>query len=257
MAAGSFAQAPAPEATPTIEEIRSQIQGVIERSVGAREFPSGTYAVMHTSAGDVVILLNRESAPNGVQNFIGLATGAKRWTHPITRSDQQTSLYEGTHFYKVVPNALVFGGDPINRGEGDPGFSLDHELGDNRDFSSPGVLAMQTNGPKSNGSRFFLTLRAFPEYEDSHTVIGRVVAGLDVVQAISNAPTRRPTIPLDPHVLYSVEVLEVPEGKVARGEFRDEDGRPVITIQRELSEAPQASATVVDDPATTPTESQD
>lgn len=250
--AGAQAQ---PTPTPNIEEIRSLIQGVIEVTSGPRQFSAGRYAVLHTSAGDIVVRLNTSGAPRAVENFVALGTGKKPWTHPITRVEKTQPLYDNTLFYKVVPDALVFGGDPINRGEGDPGYSIDHEPGAIDDFSVTGVLAMQSNGPKANGSRFLITLRPFPEYEDRHTAIGRVVAGLDVVRTISNTTTKRPTIPLDPHVLYSMEILEVPEGKLARGVYTIEDGRPVLTLQRELTDAPNIPKTATADQPTTMSDS--
>jgi peptidyl-prolyl cis-trans isomerase A (cyclophilin A) len=245
---------PAPSPTPNIEDIRTLIQGAIEVTTGTREFTVGHYAVLHSSAGDIVVRLFEETAPKAVRNFIGLSSGQTTWTHPITRVDKNQPLYDGTHFYKVVPDGLIFGGDPINRGEGDPGYSLDHELGAPDDFALPGVLAMQTNGPKSNGSRFFLTLRPFPEWEQRNTAIGRVVAGLDVIQSISRGITKRPTIPLDPDTLLSIEFLKVPEGKMARGSYRLENARPVLTLSRDLVDDPSAVKPASEDPSTTPTD---
>ncbi len=229
-----------PKPTPNVEDIRRQIRGSIEVTSGAREFGTGKYAVLHSNAGDIVVKLNTEGAPKTVENFVALGTGRKGWIHPITREEKTIPLYNGTQFYKVVPEELVFGGDPINRGEGDPGFSLDFESGLPDEFSAAGILAMQTNGPSANGSRFFFTLRPFPQMEEKHAVVGRVVAGLDVVRNISNATTKRPTIPLDPFVLYSIEVLEVPPGKLSRGQFSLEQGRPVLTMERSLAEDPTA-----------------
>jgi peptidyl-prolyl cis-trans isomerase A (cyclophilin A) len=254
--AAAAQQNAAPATRPDIAQIRSQIQGEIPVTTGPREFAAGHYAIIHTTSGDIVIRLFEDSGPKSVAYFVALAQGKTPWTHPITKAQETRPAYEGTLFYKVVPDALVFGGDPINRGEGDAGGSIDHEFGRDDDFSSPGTFALQTNGPKSAGSRFLITLRPFPEYEPRHTALGRVVAGLDVVQTISNAIPKRPTIPLDPDVLRSIEFLKVPEGKLARGEFRLEEGRPVLSMEPGFVDDPAAApapATKAEDPATSPT----
>ncbi len=91
---------------------------------GTVSLTSGTYAVFHTSEGDFIAELNGEDAPRTVQNFVAYATGQKTWRHPVTMSETTRPLYSNTTIYRTVPNAMIFGGDPLNRGEGDSGTQL-------------------------------------------------------------------------------------------------------------------------------------
>ena len=60
-------------------------------------------------------ILEKE-APNTVANFIGLATGTKKWTHPITGAESDKPIYNNTTIYQTVRNVLVRGGDPVDKG---------------------------------------------------------------------------------------------------------------------------------------------
>ena len=55
-------------------------------------------ATLHTSLGDIVIELFPNHAPKTVENFVGLATGAKEWTDPRTGKKSNENLYDGTIF---------------------------------------------------------------------------------------------------------------------------------------------------------------
>ena len=63
---------------------------------------AGVYAVFHTTDGDFIVQLYRDKAPKTVENFIGLATGKKPWTHPITQVTSTKPLYNNTQIYRIV-----------------------------------------------------------------------------------------------------------------------------------------------------------
>lgn len=205
---------------------------------GHVELTSGTYAVFHTSEGDFIAELKAEVAPLTVQNFVAYATGQKSWRHPVTMVETTRPLYSNTTIYRTVPKAMIFGGDPINRGEGDSGTQLPLETSREVRFDQPGLLAMDASGTKMSGSRWFITLRPFPERSGQYTIFGKVIGGLELVQRISLKPVKRPQLPLDPVMVYFIEIVRVPGGRITTGEFRMENGMKVLRIDPNFQDAP-------------------
>jgi len=221
---------------------------------GKVELTSGTYAVFHTSEGDFIAQLHPEWAPQAVSNFTALATGQKQWRHPVTLVETTRPLYSNTTIFRIVPNGMIFGGDPINRGEGDSGTLLPLESSPDVQFNEAGLLAMDGSGSKMSGSRWFITLRPFPERTGSYTIFGKVIGGLDLVQRISLKPVKRPQLPLDPVMVYFVEVIRIPAGRMTTGEFRVEDGMKVLRINPDFQDAPiQTAETVISEEESTDT----
>jgi peptidyl-prolyl cis-trans isomerase A (cyclophilin A) len=143
---------------------------------------------MKTSMGDIVLRLFPKDAPKTVGNFVGLATGEKKWTNPATGQEETKPLYPGTVFHRIIPGFMIQGGDPLGRGTGDPGYRFEDEFQSGRKFDKPGLLAMANAGPNTNGSQFFITVVPTPHLNNRHTIFGEVVKGFDVVQKIVNAP---------------------------------------------------------------------
>ena len=134
-----------------------------------------TYAVFHTSRGQIGVKLLEAKAPNAVKNFVELAQGKKAWTDPASGQKQNKKpMYDGTLFHRVIPGFMVQGGDPLSRGAelgqtaiptgrpfgtGDPGFRFADEIEKPpaTPFATPCQLAMANSGPNTNGSQFFIT----------------------------------------------------------------------------------------------------
>jgi peptidyl-prolyl cis-trans isomerase A (cyclophilin A) len=115
-------------------------------------------AIIHTTAGDLHCTLFPKTAPLGVANFIGLASGTKDWTNPVSRAKKHgVPLYDGTIFHRVIPDFMIQGGDPAGNGEGDPGYQFKNESSPDVTFDRPGRLAYANSGPDTNGSQFFIT----------------------------------------------------------------------------------------------------
>ncbi len=148
------------------------------------------HATLHTNRGRVDLELFDEDAPTTVRNFRDLA---------------ESGFYDGVVFHRVIPDFMVQTGDPTGTGTGGPGYQFEDEINDHPIVR--GALAMANAGPNTNGSQFFVvTAEACPWLDGKHTVFGRVVEGMDVVDAISAVPTDARDRPRDDVVLERVEI---------------------------------------------------
>ena len=152
------------------------------------------YATFKTSAGDIVVKLLPEKAPQTVENFVGLAEGTKKWTDPRTGMPSSKPLYDGTMFHRVIPEFMIQGGDPRGDGTGGPGYKFGDEIGPDNKFDRPGLLAMANAGPGTNGSQFFITEVPTPHLNRGHTIFGEVVKGGELVAKIARMGNAKTTL---------------------------------------------------------------
>jgi peptidyl-prolyl cis-trans isomerase A (cyclophilin A) len=172
-----------------------------------QEKKAPVYATFKTSMGDIVIQLFEDKAPKTVANFVELATGAKEWTDPKTKEKVKRPLYNGLIFHRVIPDFMIQGGDPLGNGTGGPGYRFEDEFHPDLKHSKPGVLSMANAGPNTNGSQFFITLKATPWLDNRHSVFGEVVKGQNVVEVIGNAPRDGRDRPVKEVVLQEVVIM--------------------------------------------------
>ena len=165
-------------------------------------------ATLHTSLGDIVIELFPNHAPKTVENFVGLATGAKEWTDPRTGKKSTEKLYDGTIFHRVISGFMLQGGDPLGQGFGGPGYQFADEFHGELQFDRPYILAMANSGPGTNGSQFFITVAPTTWLNRKHTIFGEVkdAASQAVVDAIGVTPTGAQDKPVTPVVINSVTI---------------------------------------------------
>lgn len=173
-------------------------------------------AKLQTNRGTVTVRLFPDHAPKTVQNFVDLAEGSREWTDPRTRKPGG-KLYDGTIFHRVIPNFMIQGGDPLGQGTGGPGYKFADEFHPDLSFDRPYLLAMANSGPGTNGSQFFITTAPTPWLTGKHTIFGEVVAGTDVVDAISRTQTSRGDRPVQDVVLETVEIVDDASGGESAG----------------------------------------
>ena len=156
--------------------------------------PSKRYtATMDTSMGSLTIALDAAAAPLTVNNFVVLA---------------RYHYYDGVIFHRIINGFVCQGGDPTGTGRGGPGYRFADELPKPGRYEI-GSLAMANAGPNTNGSQFFLISGPSgaglpPQY----SLFGKVVAGLDVVDAMQNVETDRNDRPLTDVTINSVTITE-------------------------------------------------
>jgi cyclophilin family peptidyl-prolyl cis-trans isomerase len=139
-------------------------------------------------------------APIGVENFIGLASGTKDWTSPVSHAKKHgVPLYDGTIFHRVIPSFMIQGGDPKGDGTGDPGYKFKNETSPSETFDRPGRLAYANAGPDTNGSQFFITEVPYPSLNGKYTILGQCDdAAVELVKKIARMATdgERPLRPI-------------------------------------------------------------
>ena len=171
-------------------------------------------AQLITTLGDIVVALEETRAPETVKNFVGLATGAIPWKDPVTNQQMNEPLYDGVRFHRVIPDFMIQCGDPASRhanapdmwGRGNPGYRFQDEFHPELRHSGPGILSMANSGPNSNGAQWFITERATPHLDNKHSVFGRVISGMDVVNKIARVKTGPRDRPLEDVVLQKVVI---------------------------------------------------
>ena len=126
-------------------------------------------AQIETDKGTIELKLYPEYAPKTVNNFVFLS---------------REGFYNGVSFHRVISNFVIQGGDPTGTGRGGPGYSFEDEVDGNPLIHGRGVISMANAGPNTNGSQFFITHSPQPHLDGNHTVFGKVIQGLEVVDTI-------------------------------------------------------------------------
>jgi peptidyl-prolyl cis-trans isomerase B (cyclophilin B) len=129
---------------------------------------------LETSKGKIVLELAEDDAPNTVANFVSLV---------------EKKFYDGLKFHRVEPGFVIQGGDPKGNGSGGPGYTIPAEFSKKLKHTR-GVLSMaRTADPNSAGSQFFIMLGAAPSLDGQYAAFGKVISGMDVVDAIKVGDT--------------------------------------------------------------------
>jgi cyclophilin family peptidyl-prolyl cis-trans isomerase len=146
----------------------------------------GLFATLETTRGNICFELFYTNAPRTVANFVSLAEGSRPWLDPRTGAIEQTPYYDGLLFHRVIDGFMIQCGSPKGDGTDGPGYLFSDEFDPTLRHDQPGTVSMANSGANRNGGQFFITVTNTPWLNDVHTVFGRVVEGLDVVEAISN-----------------------------------------------------------------------
>ncbi len=129
-------------------------------------------AAIETEKGNLVLELYAKDVPVTVNNFVFLA---------------REGFYSNTTFHRVIAGFMAQGGDPTGTGAGGPGYSFADEFTEHTHVT--GALSMANSGPNTNGSQFFITYAPQPHLDGMHSVFGRLVDGMDVLEAIEQGDT--------------------------------------------------------------------
>jgi cyclophilin family peptidyl-prolyl cis-trans isomerase len=148
---------------------------------------------LNTSKGSIVVELFENEAPNTVANFIHLV---------------EDKFYDGKSFHRVLPGFMAQGGSPKGDGAGGPGWTIQCECyrPDARHHFR-GSLSMAHGGRDTGGSQFFLTFVPTHGLNRKHTIFGRVIQGLDVLDALQRIDPSKPRQGVEPDKIVAAIVL--------------------------------------------------
>ena len=128
---------------------------------------------------------------------------------PITAGNFQKlvekGFYDGTIFHRIIDSFMIQGGDPTGTGRGGPGYAIKDEF-TRKNRNNRGTISMANAGPNTGGSQFFINLVDNNFLDSKHPVFGKVVEGMDVVDAIGKAKTGAMDRPIKEITIESAKV---------------------------------------------------
>jgi len=149
-----------------------------------------------TNKGEITLELFPTDAPKTVENFLTLV---------------KKGFYDGVIFHRVISGFMIQGGDPTGTGSGGPGYQFEDELNPSTDSYKRGyvrgVLAMANSGPNTNGSQFFILHANYP-LPHNYTIFGRVINGIETVDAIAESEVDFSDRPVEEIIMTKVEILK-------------------------------------------------
>ena len=181
-----------------------------------------------TNMGVIEVRLFASKAPKTVSNFVELA---------------RKGFYNGIIFHRVIPDFMLQTGDPKGDGTGGPGYNFADEIVSDLKHDKAGILSMANSGPDTNGSQFFITVKATPHLDGRHTVFGEVTKGLENVIAISKVKTvnDRPekTVKMEKvEIIGDFKAVAVEKAKeMSEEELRKVAQAPVDKLLKKIGEA--------------------
>ncbi len=165
-------------------------------------------AVLETNKGTIEIELFEDTMPITAGNFKKLVN---------------EKFYDGIKFHRVIDGFMIQGGDPITKttevlkyGTGGPGYAIpDEHIAGKYLTNVRGTISMANSGPNSGGSQFFINLvdNTNLDYDkqpltSKHPVFGRVVKGMDIVDAIGQVEVNMNDLPLEDVVITKATIRE-------------------------------------------------
>ena len=156
--------------------------------------------VMQTNFGEIKLELFSSDAPKTVENFVKLT---------------KNGFYDGTKFHRVIKGFMIQGGDPLTKedslkdrwGTGGPGYNFADEIHSNNN-NVIGTISMANSGPNTNGSQFFINTADNNFLDTKHTVFGKVIEGMDIVEKIEEVTTEGQDRPVDSVIIESIKLIE-------------------------------------------------
>lgn len=148
---------------------------------------------LETTKGDIVIQLYDNEMPVTAGNFRKLV---------------EQGFYDGVIFHRVIDGFMIQGGDPTGTGSGGPGYHIKDEFTETElDANNRGTISMANAGPNTGGSQFFINLVDNNFLDGRHPVFGKVIQGIDVVDAIGKAEKDSSDRPLEEVMIVKASVI--------------------------------------------------
>ena len=152
-----------------------------------------TKVELDTTKGRIVLEVYTGEMPVTAGNFVKLVG---------------EGFYDGVIFHRVISGFMIQSGDPTGTGTGGPGYKIKDEFsGTDLDKNDRGTISMANAGPNTGGSQFFINLVDNGGLNGKHPVFGKVVEGLDIVDAIGNVNTDSEDRPIEEVKILKARVI--------------------------------------------------
>lgn len=192
-------KAVATQATTTnLPPATSLIQSTTSTTTVKKTTMEKTIATITTTKGVITLELYVDKTPITAGNFAKLA---------------ESGYYDGVKFHRVIPDFMIQGGDPLTKddtkmaywGTGGPGYVIKDEFAPGLS-NVRGTISMANAGPNTGGSQFFINVNDNTFLDGKHAVFGKVIGGMDVVDAIVSVPRNQRDVPNEAVVMQTVVV---------------------------------------------------
>ena len=196
-------QPESPAETPSVSESEqpaaateaAKPEGALTDTLNAESLPADLFFnIKVKDHGDIKVKFHTKDAPKNVTNVANLAI---------------KGFYDGLTYHRIVPGFVVQGGDPKGDGTGGPGYTVEAEI---QHLHKKGSIAMARTGDqvnpekRSSDSQFYLCLEPLPMLDGQYTVIGDLVEGMDILEALGKVKTGPMDRPVTPVIMESVSV---------------------------------------------------
>ncbi|XP_043282893.1 RING-type E3 ubiquitin-protein ligase PPIL2 [Venturia canescens] len=171
---------------------------IAEDSVRYERVKKKGYVRILTNFGALNVELHCDIVPKTCENFL---------------KHCQSGYYDGTKFHRSIRNFMIQGGDPTNTGNGGTSIwkkPFEDEFKPNLIHQGRGILSMANSGPNTNGSQFFVTFRSCRHLDRKHTVFGKIVGGLETLNAMEKIEVDNKDRPIEDIILQRAQVFVDP-----------------------------------------------
>jgi peptidylprolyl isomerase len=158
----------------------------------ADSYANGVKVLLHTNMGDMTIQL-RCDMPITTGNFKNLV---------------EKGTFNGTIFHRIIKQFMIQGGDPTGTGYGDPSIPDIKDEFTKKNFNDRGTIAMANAGPNTGSSQFFINLVDNNYLDTKHPQFGKVVAGMEVVDALAKVRTNPMDRPLKDVIIVNASIMQ-------------------------------------------------
>jgi peptidylprolyl isomerase len=155
------------------------------------EYTNGVKVLFHTNMGDITLQL-RNDMPITTGNFKNLV---------------EKGTFNGTIFHRIIKQFMIQGGDPTGTGYGDSSIPDIKDEFTRKNRNDRGTIAMANAGPNTGSSQFFINLVNNNFLDTKHPQFGKVIAGMEVVDAIAKVKTNPNDKPLKDIVIVNAAIV--------------------------------------------------
>ena len=159
--------------------------------MASNEYTNGAKVLLRTNMGDITIQL-RNDMPITTSNFKNLV---------------QKGTFNGTIFHRVIPGFMIQGGDPTGTGYGDPSIPDIKDEFTKTNRNDRGTISMANAGPNTGSSQFFINQANNNFLDSKHPAFGKVISGMEVVDAIAKVKTNSNDKPLTNVTIISTSIV--------------------------------------------------